>query len=589
MMTKAETFAQVWDLDAAFPGGSDSPQFEQFLSELSERINVFGERVRETADLKLLTDELQELQQRLVEAGTFTTCLTAQDQRDKKAMALDSAVRTLIAAYQSALTVFDQRLVSIADEQWEKLMEEDAFAAIRFPLTERRRQAAEKLAPELEMLLTDLAVDGYHGWSELYDTTVGQIEVPFEEEDGKITMLSAGQAHNKLHHHAKQVREKTFAAWENAWAKHADYCGQALNHLGGFRLQTYKHRNWNSVLKEPLDMNRMSEETLSSMWSAVERGRGFLLDVFQKKAELLGVEKLGWTDVEAPIGSAGKKIPYAEGAAMIVEQFSRFSPKMAEFAEMALKGGWVEAEDRPNKRPGGFCAGLPLQKQSRIFMTYEGSMDNVSTLAHELGHAFHSHVMYDLPPLTQDYAMGVAETASTFAETIVSDALLRLADDRETKLALLDDKIGRAVAFLMNIHARFMFETSFYEERRKGTVSVERLNEFMLEAQKKAYHDSLSSYHPHFWASKLHFYITDVPFYNFPYTFGYLFSTGIYSFAAEQGASFEDRYIALLRDTGRMSVEELALKHLQADVTKPEFWERSIAAVKKDAEEFLAL
>ncbi|TLS53345.1 M3 family oligoendopeptidase [Paenibacillus antri] len=596
-MSNANRLPDTWDLDVIFPGGSDSPEFAEFLRALEQDIDGFGERVRLAADakppgaeaLESLTGELESLQARLIEAEAFASCLASANQKDKKAVALGSAIRSLAAAFESRLTRFDLVLTATPQDAWDEWMRRPTLAPVAFPLTERRAQALEKMSPELETLLNDLAVDGYHGWSELYDTTVSLLEVPFQEENGDTTMLSAGQAQNKLYHPSKEVRDRTFVAWENAWEKHADYCAQALNHLGGFRLQTYKHRGWDSVHKEPLDLNRMSPETLGSMWSAIERNRSFLLDYFAKKAELLGIDKLGWTDLDAPIGKAGEKIGFDDGAALIVDQFRRFGPKLADFAAMTFRDRWIEAEDRPGKRPGGFCTSFPLKKQSRIFMTYEGSMTNVSTLAHELGHGFHTHVMYDQPQLTQNYAMGVAETASTFAEMIVSDATIRNASDRETKLALLDDKIQRSVAFLMNIHARFLFETNFYEERKRGTVGAERLNALMVDAQKQAFHDSLASYHPHFWASKLHFYITEVPFYNFPYTFGYLFSTGIYATASGEGANFEDRYVALLQDTGRMSVESLAKKHLNVDLTKPDFWERSVALMKKDVEDFLAL
>jgi oligoendopeptidase F len=256
---------------------------------------------------------------------------------------------------------------------------------------------------------------------------------------------------------------------------------------------------------------------------------------------------------------------------------------------MVIANRWVEAEDRPNKRPGAFCTGFPDSGQTRVFMTYSGTSSNVSTLAHELGHAFHQYVMEDLPPFAQNYAMNVAETASTLAELIVSDASLKAASNKEERIALLDEKVERAVSFFMNIHARFIFETNFYEERKQGLVSVERLNQLMTEAQRTAYKDALAEYHPHFWASKLHFYITEVPFYNFPYTFGFLFSSGIYATALAQGSSFEDHYIALLRDTGRMQVEELAKRHLGVDLTKPDFWQRAVDVSVADAKEFLSL
>lgn len=222
-------------------------------------------------------------------------------------------------------------------------------------------------------------------------------------------------------------------------------------------------------------------------------------------------------------------------------------------------------------------------------MTYAGTASNVSTLAHELGHGYHQHVVNDLPALAQEYAMNVAETASTFAEMIVSDAAVKAASTEEERLTLLEDKIQRSVAFYMNIHARFLFETAFYEERRKGLVSTERLNELMLSAQKTAFREALDQYHPYFWASKLHFYITEVPFYNFPYTFGYMFSTGLYAEALRRGAAFEDQYVALLRDTGRMTVEELAHKHLGVDLRKPDFWQQAMDLSVADVQEFLRL
>src|SRR5699024_1609057 len=262
---------------------------------------------------------------------------------------------------------------------------------------------------------------------------------------------------------------------------------------------------------------------------------------------------------------------------------------MADFAKMAFEKRWIEAEDRAGKRPGGFCTSFPNSEQTRVFMTYSGTASNIATLAHELGHAYHQHVMNDVHGLDQGYAMNVAETASTFAEMIVADASVNSAEDNTEKRALLADKIERSIAFFMNIHSRFLFETRFYEERKSGPVSVNRLTELMVEAQKEAYADAIDDYNPHFWASKLHFHITGVPFYNFPYTFGYLFSLGIYAHAKKQGGDFEDDYIALLRDTGRMTVEELAMKHLNIDLRQPAFWENAIQLCVDDVNEFLAL
>jgi pepF/M3 family oligoendopeptidase len=325
------------------------------------------------------------------------------------------------------------------------------------------------------------------------------------------------------------------------------------------------------------------------MWMAIEEAKPALVAYMNRKAKLLGLSKLDWHDVEAPLGSAVKKVGFDEAADFIEQQFRSFSPDMADFSRQAFEAGWIEAEDRAGKRPGGFCTAFPKSGQTRIFMTYSGTASNVSTLAHELGHAYHQHVMDDLPPLSQEYAMNVAETASTLAEMIVADSAVQAASDPEEKLALIEDKIQRSVAFFMNIHARFLFETRFYELRRERLVSAEQLCELMEQAQREAFGGALGEIHPHFWASKLHFYLTDVPFYNFPYTFGYLFSCGIYAQAIKEGPSFAGKYVDLLRDTGRMTVEQLAEKHLGVRLDDISFWRHAVQLTARDVETFMSM
>ncbi|MGV3467342.1 MAG: M3 family oligoendopeptidase, partial [Heyndrickxia sp.] len=409
------------------------------------------------------------------------------------------------------------------------------------------------------------------------------------EENGETKELSVGQAHNKFSNPDREVRKDVFRKWEEAWDNKADLFAATLNHLAGFRLSIYEQRGWDKVLKEPLSYNRMKKETLDTMWQVISDYKEPFVEYLNRKAKMLGVEKLSWYDLDAPVGDVNSHFSFDEGAEFIIKHFGEFGENLASFTEQAFEDSWIEAEDRAGKRPGGFCTGFPLSSQSRIFMTYSGTPSNVSTLAHELGHAFHSYALRDVHPLKRGYAMNVAETASTFAEMIVADASVKNAKDEKEKLTLLDDKVQRSVALLMNIHARFIFETSFYEERKNGLVSKNRLNELMLEAQKEAYGNGLEEYHPLFWASKLHFFITGVPFYNFPYTFGYLFSLGIYAQALKEGKGYEEKYMALLRDTGSMNVEELALKHLNVDLTQRDFWEAGVKLCVKDVEEFLEM
>ncbi|MDU4697538.1 MAG: M3 family oligoendopeptidase [Paenibacillus sp.] len=594
----AGTIQPTWELETIFPGGSASPALRDHLDALERDIATFRAKLQEqeapstleeTKALDGLITDLQAAAARLYEAISFIGCLTAQDQHDKKAVQLDARVTSLGASYNNVMTLFWNVLRLTNDEVWEAWMKREEIAPISFILSEKRDLAREKLAPELENLVSDLAVDGYHGWGQHYDTIVAKVGVPFEEANGEVKTLSVGQAANKLDDPDRNVRERVFASWEEAWTQSEDYCADTLNRLAGFRLKLYEKRGWDDILKEPLAINRMSKATLDAMWQVIVENKPKFVAYLERKAKLLGVEKLSWTDVDSPLGQASGQVTYEQAAEDIVQQFGNFSPKLAEFATMAFNKRWIEAEDRPGKRPGGFCTSLPKSKQTRIFMTFGGTVSNVYTLAHELGHAYHQYVMEELPIFNQDYAMNVAETASTFAEMILADAFVKNAANDQEKIVLLADKVQNSVAFFMNIHARFLFETRFYEKRRQGVLDAAELSELMEEAQREAFQGALGSYHPHFWASKLHFYITDVPFYNFPYTFGYMFSTGIYALAQREGQSFAAKYDALLRDTGRMTVEELAAKHLGVDLTKPDFWREAIAVNVADVDAFLEL
>lgn len=595
-------YSLTWDLESIFPGGSDSAELQEKLTLLDKQADEFTQHAKEwdyegdkpqyavLADMLTLHDVLMD---GISQTYTFVEALQAENVHDKKTGALFGKVSALSSRYKTAQTILTKKFVAIPDEEWSQLTELPEFSPIAFVLTETRSEGKELLSEQEEKLINDLAVDGFEGWSNHYDSLVAKISIPFEEEDGTITHLSAGQAQNKMYGDPDPaVREKLFVEWEKAWQENASLFADTLNHLSGFRLSNYKAHGISDYLKKPLAYNRMKKETLDTMWKAISDNKQPFVDYLNRKAQLFGKEQLAWQDIEAPVivGNARpKKYPYDEGAEFVLGNFRKFSNKMADFAQYAFDNKWIEVEDRPGKAPGGYCAGLPETKESRIFMTYSQSANEVATLAHELGHAFHSDVMKDLPPMNQQYAMNVAETASTFAEMIVSDATVKEATSKEEKITLLDNKMQNALAMFMNIHARFLFETRFYAERQEGIVTEERISELMIGAQNEAFKGALSNNHPTFWASKLHFYISDVSFYNFPYTFGYLFSLGIYNRSLEEGTGFEDKYIELLQDTGRMTTEDLAQKHLNVDLTQPDFWEAGISLVKKDVEAFLEL
>lgn len=594
-------YSETWDLDSIFPGGSDSKHFHQKLEWISNQIRTFNETVvawepqpgnPDPKQLKIILDQSAEIKNGLGQTRTFANAHSSADVTDSYSVNNLNKIGQLSSEFGNTWTDLSKKLLTIEDTDWGELLQEDGLKEVDFRLNEIRTKASDLLSTEEEKIISKLSLDGHHGWDDMYNDLVATVQVPIEE-DGKVNYYSAGQAHNKITgEEDPKKRQVILKAWEEAWQDKAQLFATTLNRIVGFRLANYDLHGEDNYMNPPLRYNRLSEETLNTMWDTIVHNKSKVVKFLELKAQLMGIDQVGWADVEAPLSVGDfkpKTYTFNEAADFIMDQFDKVSPEMKKLAQTAFEDSWIEAEDRPNKRPGGYCAKLPESKESRIFMTYSNTADNVSTLAHELGHAFHSYVLNEEPKLNQEYAMNVAETASTFAEMVVSDATIKNAGSTEEKINLLDGKIARAAIMFMDIHSRFIFEKNFYAERQKGLVSHERLNEIMLAAQKEAFVDSLSTYHPTFWASKLHFYMTTLSFYNFPYTFGFLFSLGIYARSLDGNPDFEADYINLLQDTASMTTEDLAEKHLGVDLTKPDFWQEAIDLVNQDIDEYLQL
>lgn len=590
------TQSLTWDLDSIFPGGSDSPELAAFLAQLSA--DMAAEKKQST--LPVLSAETQPqwvetiltlygLSKRLNHVASFTGCLVSQNVNDDKARMIDGELDSLSAQLETLWTRLAATAAEQPDSQWEALLETEILKPMAFNLNEHRTEAKDKLSANVEALVAELSADGYHAWDQLYNVVVGAKQVQFKEGDTSKPM-SLGQLQSKFYDaEDRETRRRAFTVFEESWGELAPVIGMALNYQAGFRLTTYRHRNWASVLKEPLFNNRLTRQTLDTMWGVIAQKSDRLLDYFAAKSKVLGVEKLAWYDTNAPVGNLNSDFTFGQASDFVIENLGRVNPDIANFCRMAVDNRWVESENRSGKRAGAFCTRLPLKKESRVFMTFNGSYNGLSTLAHELGHGYHGWVLRDMPFGAQRYTMSVAETASTFNELVVTDAYLRQSTNDGERLGLLARKLDDAVTFMMNIRTRYDFERAFFDRRATGQLSVDELSELMVDAQKTAYHDGLAQYHPLFWASKLHFYITRAPFYNFPYTFGFLFSHGIYALAQEAGTAFKDRYIALLRDTGSMDTETLAKTHLGVDLTKPAFWETAVDEVLSDVDTFIAL
>ena len=567
----------TWDLDVLFPGGSGSDALAHWLRQLRGEIQRLVPDPDGIIDAALI-ERWQRCSARLDEAGSFAECLAAQDTADTGAQQLLAVIDELSAALKAAEVDLDQALLRLGERQLAALAAEPPLQAVGFALAERRDLAAAKLPVEQERLIERLASDGYHAWNRLYDQMAGALRADMGAGGRSLSM---GQLVHRLEDKRATVRREAQQLLESSWEAVQESAAMALNHQAGFRLSTYRARGWTSVLDEPLRGSRLQRQTLDAMWDAVARGAERLPAYLRRKAALLGSDGVYWHDQFAPVGEFGRELSFADAQQYIVEHFRGFSADLADFATHAFAQRWIEAEDRSGKAAGGFCTDFPVSQQTRIFMTFGGTFGGVTTLAHELGHAYHSWLLRDQPHFCTRYPMTLAETASTFCEALITDAAVERATDDAERLALLGSVADEAVIMMMNLRCRFLFELDFYERRAAGPLQPAELSEMMVAAQQRAFCGALAEdgTHPRFWASKQHFYFTDAPFYNFPYVFGYLFSSGIYARSREEGPAFADRYAALLRDTGAMPCEQVAERHLGVDLGSTEFWNAAVDGV----------
>ena len=394
-----EDLTPVWELDSIFPGGSASAELEAWLNRLAKDtgdLQKIATGPGNTEQWRQLIDAVQDIAARLRQAAAFVFCLNAQVVNDDRARLLNGRLQQLEASLNSMMAVLDEKMLEVNDADWRRLLETPELAPVAFSLDERRTNACEKMAAEQETLANDLAVDGYHGWANQYNLIAGRITIPWARE-GKEVALSIGQAFNIFADPDPAVRAAMAEKWEQAWSREAELCASVLNHLSGFRLNLYRHRGWDDILKEPLANNRMSAETLRVMWDTIEKNKDIFVQYLKRKKQLLGLEELSWFDLDAPLGEVSRKYTFSQACRFVVEHLATISPKMADFCAGAFQKRWVESEDRPGKRAGAFCSGFPVSRESRVFMTFAGSPRNVLPLAHERGHAYPHHVLFDLP------------------------------------------------------------------------------------------------------------------------------------------------------------------------------------------------
>ena len=440
------------------------------------------------------------------------------------------------------------------------------------------------MSPVEEVLAAELNVSAGSAWSKLHGNMTSQLMVELEVE-GALRTLPMSAIRNLAYDANREVRHQAYEAELSGWQRIAVPLAAAMNSIKGEVNVLAKHRKWQSPLAASLFGNNIDRATLDAMLTAARAAFPDFRRYLHAKAQALHLEHLTWYDLFAPLGSETKVWSFSAAADFIVEQFGTYSARLSDFAARAFREQWIDAEPRPGKRDGAYCTAL-RGDESRVFANFKPSFSGVSTLAHELGHGYHNLNLAHRTPLQRSHPMTLAETASIFCETTISQAALQKADKQE-QLAILEESLQGSCQVVVDIVSRFLFEERVFEKRNQRELSVDELNALMLEAQRETYGDGLDGavLHPYMWAVKQHYYSTGRSFYNYPYMFGLLFGLGLYARYQQDPDAFRQGYDDLLSSTGLADAATLAAR-FDIDLRSEAFWTASLDIIRKDVMRF---
>ncbi|MCL2168614.1 MAG: M3 family oligoendopeptidase [Defluviitaleaceae bacterium] len=453
-------------------------------------------------------------------------------------------------------------------------------------LNEIKSKNAYLLSEKEEVLYAKMKNTGSSAWNQMKEELAATLQIDVVVE-GEQKTLPLTAVRNLAYEASQETRKAAYFAEIDAYKKIERAVAGALNAVKGEALTNAAMRGYDSVLDMTLINSRMDKGTLDALISSVEEYLPKLRKFFKKKAEILGHKgALPWYDLFAPVGKVDMKFTYEEGWKFMLDQFYTFSKELGDFSKNALEQKWTDAEVRPGKRGGAFCMNIHPIGQSRVMMNYGDTLNDIGTLAHEYGHAYHGYCLKDVSWMNSSYTMPIAETASNFCENIIFDAVMKTASDEE-KFIILEQLASDVAQVVIDIYSRYLFETRFFEARKKGSLSVNEICELMLGAQKDAYGDGICHDHLHqyMWICKPHYYYVDRNFYNFPYTYGMMFSQGLYAQYLAEGDSFIPKYDKLLAATGSASLEAIG-DMAGIDVRTKDFWMKSLESLAGRIDEF---
>lgn len=576
-----------WDLSDFYKGFNDEKYLSDF-TKLNNLVNDYNElpKLSKTLTKKEVILKYISFNQEIIKLvrtlASFSSLTNATDVTDQESLVNQAKLSQLMNKTTST-SVFFSRFIK--DIDLNKFLDNEIIKDNLFQLQKNQRQAKFLLSEAEEVMYSKLSEVASSSWAQVQSLLTSQLDVSYND---KTTTLS--EIRNLAYSSDSKVRKEAFEAELESYKQIEDVIAIALSNIKREVVLMNEIRGFKDPLEPTLMRSNMQKETLDAMISAMIDFRPHFAKYLKAKAKYLGHKNgLPFYDLFAPVGSLDVTYTYEQAQSIINDSFSTYSSKLSDYSKKAFDLNWIDPFPKKGKRGGAFCSNQPQLKQSRILSNFTGSLSDVSTLAHELGHGYHGEIISDNTPLNWSYPMPLAETASIFCETIVTNHLLSDIKKDSERLSVLEIALQGDTQVIIDILSRYFFEEEIFK-LADGPISKDQMKDLMLQAQKEAYGDGLDEniLHPYMWVNKGHYYSAGLAFYNFPYAFGLLFGKGLYSQYLLDKESFITNYDKLLELTTKASVEDVAMS-MNIDVTKKDFWTQSLEMIKKDIDEVIEL
>ena len=586
--TEPRTDDVRWDLSDLC---ADAAEARAGWTALVERSADFAARYRgkiaslDAAGLRAALDESDELAQEISRLQVYTFLRLSTDATDVEANDLTTIGRDRGADIENDLLFLGLEWIALDDDAAETLLASEELAPYAHKLRVERDEKPYVLSEAEEQALNARS-PVISSWQSLHDRQVSTLEVPFDSGDG-VRPHTVSELLSCLYRNDREVRLKAVEALYAGLEPRADVLAACYDALVGDRLTVDRLRGFTNPMQPTNMSNELDDETVEAMLTATEESYGIGRKWFEAKARLLGLDRLELADQYAPIGEA-RAFSWPEAVEVVETSFGRFAPKLAEVFRGCLDAGHVDAGPRNGKAPGAYCTAVSKEILPYVLMNFTDRLRDVSTLAHEFGHATHNAIALE-QQTWRSHRCGIpmAEVPSTFSQSLADDYLLENEADAGTRASLAADRLETAFAAIYRQTVLARFEQRAYGVRAEGlALGVERLNELWVEENTRYYGDSLTmpagyafgwSYIPHF----IH-----VRFYTYAYSFAQLVALLLYRRYREDPEAFVPRYLELLAAGGSASPAELVAP-FGLDLRSTDTWREAFAeldAMRVEAE-----